>query len=471
MKLIKSLLLGTAAGFAATAGVQAADLPSKKAAPVDYVRVCTIGSFTGFVIPGSDICLKIGGFVRYQYTYSQPQHAFYYNGGAVGGYSGARGFTIANGSGQTATASIKLDARTTTEYGLLRSFADIRVGQASPRAGSGAQGAAIDKAYIQFGPWSFGKFQSFFDFYADAYNNLGALGSDTSVTGAAYSFNFGNGFFITAAIEDRSQLGFNNQPVPSLVVVPGGTAGTFGTALSTSGYRVPDGVVQFLFDPGSAGWGQAQLSAAIHDARIAYGTGLDLVQGGNLGDSKVGWAVQGGVKFNLGMLGAGDSAYVQAAWAEGALSYIGMGSNAPANFGLSQNVVSNQVISADGFATYGGQTKLAQGFNVLAAIDHFWTPTFDTAFWGAYTNVNNPSGALFGSLGLVNAPDFHVWQVGTQATWKPAKGITFAGTVNYFNINKGAALQDYQTVAGTTYFVGKKNSDGIQAALRIQRDF
>ena len=64
MKLIKSLLLGTAAGFAATAGVQAADLPSKKAAPVDYVRVCTIGSFTGFVIPGSDVCLKVGGFVR-----------------------------------------------------------------------------------------------------------------------------------------------------------------------------------------------------------------------------------------------------------------------------------------------------------------------------------------------------------------------------------------------------------------------
>ena len=97
MKLIKSLLLGTAAGFAATAGVQAADLPSKKAAPVDYVRVCTIGSFTGFVIPGSDVCLKIGGFVRYQYTYSQPQSQFTYVPG-VGGFSGARGFGINNGT-------------------------------------------------------------------------------------------------------------------------------------------------------------------------------------------------------------------------------------------------------------------------------------------------------------------------------------------------------------------------------------
>ena len=39
MKLVKSLLLGSAAGIAAVAGAQAADLPSRKAAPVEYVRV------------------------------------------------------------------------------------------------------------------------------------------------------------------------------------------------------------------------------------------------------------------------------------------------------------------------------------------------------------------------------------------------------------------------------------------------
>ncbi len=472
MKLIKSLLLGTAAGFAATAGVQAADLPSKKAAPVDYVRICTIGSFTGFVIPGSDVCLKIGGFVRYQYTYNQPQHAFYYVPGSPVIYNGARGFGYNNGSGQTATASIKLDARTTTEYGLLRSFADMRIGQASPAQGGG-QGAAIDKAYIQFGPWSFGKFQSFFDFYADAYNNIGALGSDTSVVGAAYTFNAGNGFFATIAIEDRSQLGFNSQPIPSIATAGtvGTAASTFGTAFSTGGYRVPDGVVQFLYDPGAGGWGSAQLTAAVHQARVAYSTAFGTFNS-DIGDSKYGWAVQGGVKFNLGnWWGAGDSAYIQAAWAQGALSYIGVGSNSPANGGLTQNVVSNQVTAADAFATFGGSTKLAEGYNVLAAIDHYWTPAFDTALWGSYTRVNNPAGALFGSGGFVSVPDYNLWQVGAQATWVPVKGIKFAGTVNYFNIDRNTALQDFVTVAGTTYYAGKKTTDGIQAALRIQRDF
>lgn len=41
MTLAKSLLLGSAAGLMAVAGAHAADLPMKKAAPVEYVRVCS----------------------------------------------------------------------------------------------------------------------------------------------------------------------------------------------------------------------------------------------------------------------------------------------------------------------------------------------------------------------------------------------------------------------------------------------
>ena len=66
MKMIKSLLLGSAAGLMAVAGAQAADL-SVKAAPVEYVKVCT-GYGAGFYyLPGTDICVKIGAFVRGQY--------------------------------------------------------------------------------------------------------------------------------------------------------------------------------------------------------------------------------------------------------------------------------------------------------------------------------------------------------------------------------------------------------------------
>ena len=40
MKLAKSILLGSAIGLIGVAGAQAADLPSRKSAPVQYVRIC-----------------------------------------------------------------------------------------------------------------------------------------------------------------------------------------------------------------------------------------------------------------------------------------------------------------------------------------------------------------------------------------------------------------------------------------------
>ena len=67
MTLIKSLLLGSAAGIVAVASAQAADLPTKKAAPAaEYVKVCTVGGITGFVLPGSDTCMKISGYLTGQ---------------------------------------------------------------------------------------------------------------------------------------------------------------------------------------------------------------------------------------------------------------------------------------------------------------------------------------------------------------------------------------------------------------------
>ena len=63
MKTIKTLLLGTAAGLVAVAGAQAADMPVK-AAPVQYVKICSLYGDGFYYIPGSDTCLKMGGYLR-----------------------------------------------------------------------------------------------------------------------------------------------------------------------------------------------------------------------------------------------------------------------------------------------------------------------------------------------------------------------------------------------------------------------
>src|SRR5471032_1586410 len=69
MKMVKSLLLGSAAGVVAVAGAQAADLPVKAKA-VEYVKICSLYGAGFYYIPGTDICMKVGGYVRFQENWS-----------------------------------------------------------------------------------------------------------------------------------------------------------------------------------------------------------------------------------------------------------------------------------------------------------------------------------------------------------------------------------------------------------------
>src|SRR4030095_9819003 len=81
MKMVKSLLLGCAAGLVAGAGAQAADLPVK-AKPVEYVKVCSIYGVGFFYIPGTDTCIKIGGWARPEPDFNAGgSHSSYYSGG------------------------------------------------------------------------------------------------------------------------------------------------------------------------------------------------------------------------------------------------------------------------------------------------------------------------------------------------------------------------------------------------------
>ena len=62
---IKSLLLGSAAALAVVSGAQAADaVVAAEPEPMEYVRVCDAYGTGFFYIPGTETCLKIGGYVR-----------------------------------------------------------------------------------------------------------------------------------------------------------------------------------------------------------------------------------------------------------------------------------------------------------------------------------------------------------------------------------------------------------------------
>ena len=82
MKMVKSLILGSAAGLVAMSGAQAADLPVKAKA-VEYVRICSLYGAGFFYIPGTDTCIKLGGYLRVE-------TAFNTNAVYGGAYSGDR---------------------------------------------------------------------------------------------------------------------------------------------------------------------------------------------------------------------------------------------------------------------------------------------------------------------------------------------------------------------------------------------
>src|SRR5271157_716910 len=119
MKMVKSLLLGTAAGFVAVAGAQAADMPVK-AKPVQYVKICTLYGDGYYYIPGSDTCIRIGGYIRAEVGWNVA-------GGGAQAYSstqGAQDRTVSPLSTR-ARASVAIDTRTQTQYGTLRTLTSL----------------------------------------------------------------------------------------------------------------------------------------------------------------------------------------------------------------------------------------------------------------------------------------------------------------------------------------------------------
>ena len=116
MTMIKSLILGSAAGLIAVGGAQAADLPVKAKA-VEYVRICSLYGAGFYYIPGTDTCIKLAGYIRADVTFN-------------GGNYGQPSFSSDLGQGNRyrdyfstrSRMQLNVDTRTATEYGVVRTF-------------------------------------------------------------------------------------------------------------------------------------------------------------------------------------------------------------------------------------------------------------------------------------------------------------------------------------------------------------
>ena len=117
MTMIKRLILGSAASVFAMGGAQAADLPVKAKA-VEYVRVCSLYGAGFFYIPGTDTCIKLGGYLRIDATFN----GGIYNQPAWSGDLG-QGNRYRDYFATRSRLALTVDTRTATEYGVVRTFA------------------------------------------------------------------------------------------------------------------------------------------------------------------------------------------------------------------------------------------------------------------------------------------------------------------------------------------------------------
>ncbi|SUB00471.1 Porin omp2b precursor [Pannonibacter phragmitetus] len=363
---LKSILLGAAAAAAAATTAQAADLPVAPE-PVDYVRVCDAFGTGFFYIPGTETCLRVGGRIRAD---------FYFNDFGDSNASGSNAWDQRTDAGTSTRARgyIRLDARTNTEYGLVRAYIDTYFTANSGIGDSSSTGTTLDKAFIQFGSFTFGRTTSFFDYFTGgAFNGpIGHVWSDKGSTWvAAYTAAFGNGISATLSVED----------------------GTY-RQIGTTGHRAPDLVANLRVDQG---WGSAQIMGALHEARLAP----------TASKTKVGYAIGAGVTFKLPMIAAKDSISFQAQYADGAISYAG----APSITGLQDAYF------------FGGTTKTTKAWSVSGGLTHYWTSQWSTNIDASYAKIDLPFGFN----------DATQWGVSGNLVWEPVSGLIFGGELEYRN--------------------------------------
>ena len=443
MKLVKSLFLGSVAGLAAVAGAQAADLPAKKAAAVEYVRVCSTYGAGFFYIPGTETCLRVGGRVRAEYMYVEPQSR--------------ADDTI----GFLARGRVQLDARTATAYGLLRTFVRLEITRSTGVYNGSDSGISTSaqpaQAFIQFGGLTAGRAPSFFvnqDLPTGNWSTISGFYDFPDVNLLAYTFSFGNGFSATISLEDQFEA-------RSFAASPFGPAPF--TVFSPAGERFPDVVGQLKY---SGTWGSAALTGAFSQLRsnvLGAGTIADPTPPGLVGtipDTEYGWAISAQGHVNLPMLAAGDALFVAATYADGALGYLGIGTTGLGN----QTVVgSSFATAANAFINpLNGDIETGSGWGVYAGLRHYWTPQLRSNIYGTYTAVEYD-----GAAELVGLGDFNVWQVGGNLIWSPVSGLDIGVEVLYTSLDEPRILNP---VTGAV--VGTAGEDDIWSGrLRIQRDF
>ena len=494
MKTLKVVLLGSGAGLIAVTAGQAADLPVK-AKPIEYLKICSLYGSGKYYMPGTDLCIKIGGWVRAEAAYGS-------NGNlAWGPFNGNVNNRLTNNETLRARGYITADVRNQTEYGTVRGYISIGLSTNDTGLQVGSLVDSANRAYVQWAGMTAGLAQSQYDFYNSLKYQYRAdylPASDTGDTGWwvwAYTAQFGGGFSGTISSEARRTtqiIDANGLPGPAGTqalagagtIIPGGfpcaatvtgNTGVGGTAVggcgslfpgngAYGGFQAPDLVANLRVDQA---WGGAQVMGALHQVNASYYSAANALQSapsttgaggvGHPGD-RWGWAAGVGILINTPFISQGDSFMAQANYTQGALRYLFQYPNS--NWGKVETGKEAYGVLSDcvyaGVVAVGNNTgcMLTSAWGVNAGYDHYWTPAWHTSLYGAYSAVSYGKGTgsananlcsaagfgntLAGTLAVAGAGcdnDWQTWGIGSRTQWDVTKTFYLGVEVLYQNLH------------------------------------
>jgi hypothetical protein len=511
MKLVKSLLLGSAAGLIAVGGAQAADLPVKAKA-VEYVKICSLYGAGFYYMPGTDTCIKFGGYVRADYWGMGGDYGFMSSTSPSGNQGSNNRLT--NYWGQRSRMDFTVDTRTATEYGVVRTFADMvfTVDSAAPNTG-GAAGLGLYHAFIQFAGFTFGRTVSIFDLPWTGYPAGGpdtVPGGSNHVTGVnqiAYTADFGQGITGSVALEEPTTAlngqaylfnanGFAASAAANtaggVTVTPVGTVagtsliqGLYGTS-AWGGSRSPDIIGQVRVDQA---WGLFQFGATLHELHAAY---YGTTEPSGHPSDVWGWAVQAGLSIKNVPTGAGDSINLQAVYADGDTHAVFGNVAWPQAWSMYSGTGVAGAYQSVGFASlsdgvFGTATGISktQSWGFRGGYNHNWNPYWASGLYGGYAQVKygtvasglicaNFAAAGFAATATCN-PDFNFAVIGVNTVWTPVKNLAFTADLSYSRLDQkysgtiaAPAISAFAKPAATYEL---KDQNSLSLLLRAQRNF
>lgn len=387
---IKSLLLGSAAALIAVSGARAA---AAEPEPAEYVKICDVYGAGYFYVPGTETCLRVGGYVRYDIGV-----------GDAGSFDGVNHVPDAMGDGDNSTywKNTRLTLKTwtgqETELGTLKTYTETRFnfgnsfGDYSNQVATGADananrnnwaarntGITLNFAWVQLGGLRVGKddpaFDTFIGYAGNVINDtiVPYGGFDTNVV--QYYFDLGNGLSGVVSLEEGS-----------------GGAGPTGVppfTYTSSGYDTIDSYVPHVVGglKYTQGWG-AITGVAAYDSTFEEYTGkarLDVNVSSALSlFLMAGYGTDKNIDRNFYKQWGGNWAI----WSGGTYKF-----NEKTSFNLQ--------VSADDDKNYGVAANVAYdvvpGFTVTAEVDYNHDGKFgqiDDRNWVGATKENSVGGLL-----------------------------------------------------------------------------